>query len=244
MVDGEGRRERGVGLAVLWDTALDGAAALLLGGLLLDAVAPPQHLPWRPLRLSDPLGAATAGKLARAAADPASCRGVLSEGGVRFRELPERTSGEFCAVRNAVAITGGTTRLSPAAPAMTCPGALGVALWDRQVLRPAARETLGAGAAAVEHNGTYACRRQYGAATGRVSEHALANALDVAGVRLADGRQVTVAGDFRDEGAEGDFMRRVRRGGCAVFRVVLSPDYNAAHRDHLHLDQGPFRACR
>ena len=27
------------------------------------------------------------------------------------------------------------------------------------------------------------------------------------------------------------------------FDAVLSPDYNAAHRDHLHLDRGRYRAC-
>ena len=33
-------------------------------------------------------------------------------------------------------------------------------------------------------------------------------------------------------------------GGCRFFDGVLSPDYNAAHRDHLHLDRGPWWFCR
>ena len=228
----------------LWSLLLDAAVALLLGGLLLDRYAPPQDLPWKPLRIGDPIGRATFGKIQAAGADPALCRRVLREGGVRFADLPERTSGEFCAVRDAVSITGGTTQLSPAGPAMTCRVALAFAVWDRQVLQPAAREELGRRATAIEHYGTYACRRQYGAATGRVSEHATANAFDVAGVRLAGGRLVTVASDYRDEGEEGAFMRRLRRGGCAVYRVVLGPDYNAPHGDHFHFDQGAFRICR
>ena len=232
------------GWAGAWALLLDAAMALLLGGLLLDRYAPPQDLPWKPLRLGDPIGRATFAKVVLASADPERCRRVLREGGVRFTDLPQRTSGEFCEVRNAVRITGGTTTLRPAGPAMTCPLALGFALWDRQVLQPVAREELGRRVAAVEHYGTYSCRRQYGAATGRVSEHATANAFDVAGVRLAGGRTVTVLGDYRDEGRDGAFLRRVRRGGCAVFKVVLSPEYNAAHRDHFHFDQGAFRACR
>jgi hypothetical protein len=40
----------------------------------------------------------------------------------------------------------------------------------------------------------------------------------------------------------------VRDGACRLFATVLSPDYNAAHRDHLHLDEAKrgamWRACR
>ena len=44
--------------------------------------------------------------------------------------------------------------------------------------------------------------------------------------------------------AERAFLREIRDGACDLFRVVLGPDYNAAHRDHFHLDMGAFRACR
>jgi hypothetical protein len=53
-----------------------------------------------------------------------------------------------------------------------------------------------------------------------------------------------VVKDFRDDGANGRFLRRARDGACPWFRAVLSPDYNAAHADHLHLDMGRFSACR
>jgi hypothetical protein len=234
----------GRALSSLWVALLDIGVIPLLAGLVVDQFAPPQHLPWKPLRISEPIGAATWLKVQRAGADPAACRRVLREGGVRLVEEPSRRSGEFCAVEDAVRLTGGTTPMAPTAPVMTCRVALGFAVWDRQVLQPAARETLSAPVRRIEHYGTYACRRQYGSATGRPSEHATANAFDVAGVVLSDGRRLTVASDFRDEGPEGVFLRRVRRGACEAFRVVLSPDYNAAHADHLHLDQGAFRACR
>ena len=41
-----------------------------------------------------------------------------------------------------------------------------------------------------------------------------------------------------------DFLRQVRDGACHGFSVVLGPDYNAAHRDHFHLDRGHYRVCR
>jgi len=228
--------------------ALAGAVAflldLLLAGLLvfalIDRLAPPQDLPWKPFSLNQPMGLATAGKLSRIAADPAACRAALREGGVRFVEGETRETG-FCSTRDTVRMAGD---LVPAAPVMACPLALGYVLWDRQVLAPAAREILGARLTRVDHYGTYACRTIYGRPGERPSQHARAQALDVAGFRFADGRRATIAGDFRADSDKGRFVRAARDGACRVFGAVLSPDYNRAHADHLHLDQSPYRLCR
>ena len=227
-------------LSELWVWAL----LLAAGFLAADAYTPPQHLPWKPLRLADPIGAASGMKIAKLENDPVACRAVLTEGGVTTAEHPPRDNGDFCTITNALSVRGGTTPLRPAAPVMTCPVALSFALWERQVLQPAARAILGAEVAAIDHYGTYACRRVYGQEGGRVSQHASANALDVAGFRLSDGRRVTVAAAWGDDGAEGRFLRAVRDGACGSFETVLGPEYNAAHRDHLHLDRGPYRVCR
>lgn len=213
--------------------------------LLTDAWVPPQHLPWTPLSLDHPPGAATAVKLMRIEGDRDACRAVLDGGGVRVADRPDdRGDAGFCALRNVVTVRAGATPLRPAGPVLTCPVALSYALWERQVVRPAAREHLGAELAAVEHYGSYACRRVGGGEGGRPSEHATANALDVAGFRMADGRRVTVASDWADDGPEGRFLKAVRDGACGTFETVLGPEYNAAHRDHLHLDRGPYRVCR
>jgi hypothetical protein len=60
---------------------------------------------------------------------------------------------------------------------------------------------------------------------------------------------VSVVNDWTAGGAEAAFLREVRDGACRVFATVLSPDYNAAHRDHLHFDQAArgargWRGCR
>lgn len=222
--------------AFLLDMVL--AGALLFG--LVDRLAPPQDLPWKPFSLNQPLGLATAGKLSRIVADPAACRVALSEGGVTFTDQPVREEG-FCSTRDTLRFA---SRLAPAAPIMTCPMALSYVLWERQVLAPAAREILGSSLRRVDHYGTYACRTIYGRSGERPSQHARANALDVAGFRLADGRKLSIIGDFRDPGPEGRFLRATRDGACRVFGAVLSPDYNAAHADHLHLDQSPYHLCR
>lgn len=228
--------------------ALAGAVAflldLLLAGLLVfalvDRLAPPQDLPWKPFSLDQPIGLATAGKLSRISADPVACRAALREAEVKFVEGERRDAG-FCSTRDTLRMAGD---LAPAAPVMTCPLALGYALWDRQVLTPAARDIVGSRLTRVDHYGTYACRTIYGRPGERPSAHAKAAALDVAGFRFADGRRATVAADFRTDSAEGRFVRAARRGACQVFGTVLSPDYNAAHRDHLHLEGSGYRLCR
>ena len=228
-------------LAGLLALILDLALAALLLGVAVARWAPPEDLPWTPLRLDQPVGLATGAKFAVAVRDPAQCRLVLGEGGIRFVEEPERVNGA-CATRNTVRLQGQT--LSPAAPVMTCPEALAYAFWTRHDVAPAAQAELGEPISRVEHYGTFACRNVYGRATGMRSQHAYANALDVAAFRTTSGRRVSVLKDFRDPGPDGRFLRRARDGACRWFGAVLSPDYNAAHRDHLHLDMGRFRACR
>ena len=73
---------------------------------------------------------------------------------------------------------------------------------------------------------------------------ARADAVDVAGFRLANGAKVSVLDDWRDPGPKGRFLHRIRDEGCRLYRVALSPDYNAAHRNHLHFDMSPYRLCR
>jgi hypothetical protein len=225
----------------LWASLLDVALLALLVAWAVDRWAPPQDLPWKPLRLADPPGLATGVKFARAAADPAACRAVLREGGMRFSEEPSRRRG-YCSTENAVRLR--EPLLSPAAPTMTCPAALAYVFWVRHAVQPAAAQIAGGRVSRIEHYGTYACRNVYGRADGRPSEHAGANALDVAAFRLADGRRISVAQSFRDPGAEGAFLRATRDGACDWFRATLSPDYNAAHHDHLHLDYGRYGVCQ
>jgi len=231
-------------LADLWSGLVQLAVAAVLLFGLLDRLIPPWHLPWKPLRIEDPVGRATAMKIARLGDDPAACLAVLREGGVRVEPAPVRDDGGFCVVENPVRMRAGLTAAAPSDVVMRCPLAVGLSIWERHELQPAARETLGAEVRRIDHYGTYACRRMYGAATGRPSEHARANAFDFAGVRLADGRRITVAADWPRTDAESRFLRRVRDGACRVFQVTLSPEYNRAHADHLHLDMGPWRACR
>jgi hypothetical protein len=117
-------------------------------------------------------------------------------------------------------------------------------LFEAHALQPAARRHFGREVTRVVHFGSYACRNVNHREMGRRSEHATANALDIAGFVLADGTRIMLAEDWDGAGARAAFLRDVRAGACRFFDVVLGPDFNEAHRDHFHLDMGRFRACR
>jgi hypothetical protein len=218
------------------------AAAGVLGLGLAERAVPPERAPWKPLSLADPVGPATRFKVARIGGEPEQCRAVLRRAGVPFTPVASRGAGPGCAIADAVTL-GGAPSLSPARPVLTCREALALAVWRRQVVGPAARDLLGQDVARLDHLGSYACRRIYNRSQGAMSQHATANAIDVAGFRLADGSVVRVRTSWRDSGPRGRFLHRVRDGACAVFGTTLSPDYNAAHADHLHLDMGQTGLC-
>jgi hypothetical protein len=227
--------------------ALAGFGALLLYG---HARRHPEDVPWTELDLARPVGAFTGRKLA--GLDGARCQMLLARAGVRFTRLPDRGAGAPCGYRHAVRFAPGGSlaiRYRPADLGAQCPVAAALALWEWHVVQPAAQRHFGRGVASIDHYGSYACRRLYGREAGGWSEHARANAVDIAGFTLAGGRRIGVLQGWRRGGAEGAFLREVRDGACRLFSTVLSPDYNAAHSNHLHLDEAPrgawgWRACR
>jgi hypothetical protein len=213
----------------------------------------PEDVPWTELDLGQPVGAFTGRKLASLSGKAETCRSLLRRAGIRFTALPPLGSKDQCGYDDAVRFEPGGGALAigyrPAGLGTSCPVAAGLALWDWHVVQPAALRHFGVGVARIEHFGSYSCRRIYGRSQGAWSEHASANAVDVAGFRLADGRRITVAGDWRGDGAKASFLHDVRDGACRLFATTLSPDYNEAHSDHLHLDQAKrgamgWRACR
>ena len=204
----------------------------------------PQHDPWAPLDLRAERGWATATKLASLRGDVAECRAVLRRSEVAFTPLDATGEG---ACRREDRLTIGDLPLSPAAPQVSCPVAAGLYLWVEKDVQAAAQAIFGSPVQRIEQLGTYSCRRMYNAADAPWSEHATGNAIDISAFVLANGRRVSLLGGWAGEEDEARFLRDVRDAACDSFGTVLSPDYNAAHADHLHLDQGRnpgFGACR
>lgn len=172
------------------------------------------------------------------------CRADLDRERVEFRTVPDRLHENGCSVLGAVRLTDIGTPTSGLA-AMKCPLARQYARWVRDIVQPAARQLLGNEVRRIESYGTYACRPVNGREGARLSEHGLANAVDVAGFTLADGRRVSVLEGWNGEDAAvRTFLRAAHRGGCTLFRVAMGPESNALHRDHLHFDLGQGRYCR
>lgn len=198
----------------------------------------PQDVPWTRLDLADPVGRFTPRKLVGLGDDFPQCRALLSAAGVGDITVPPRHAGESCGYDDGMRLTsrGRSSAFAPAGLVTSCPVAAALLLFERQVLQPAARRNFGQPVTAVDHAGSYSCRRPYGRSDGPFSEHATADAVDIIGVRLADGTRISVLKDWQAGGTKQTFLRDIRDGACGLFATTLSPDYNAAHADHLHLD--------
>jgi hypothetical protein len=75
---------------------------------------------------------------------------------------------------------------------MTCPLAAGLFAWLKDKVQPDAKAMLGTEVVKLHNATSYACRNRYGSATTPLSEHALANALDVSDFVFASGEHITV----------------------------------------------------
>lgn len=202
---------------------------------------PRQWNPWAPLNVQDPPNVLTGFKLMRVQQDPALCAQALSSSSLKYDALPDSTPAADCPLENSVRVRGSEVSFNSSYLA-TCKLAVAFALFEHHGLQPAAQEVFGQPVTRVEHFGSFACRNIGNSQ--RRSQHASANALDIASFRLRDGQRITLARDWKGEGDEARFLRKVRDAACEHFNITLGPEYNAAHHDHFHVDMGMFRLCR
>jgi hypothetical protein len=205
-------------------------------------IVPSRWNPWAPLAIADAPNVLTRYKMSRLDHDPAACIAALAGAQMRFTPLPDRESGPGCGFTNAVRVEATTAGVEPFS--LSCRSAVALALWERHFMQPAAVRDFGVPVARLEHFGSYACRNVNGSASGRRSQHATADALDVAAFVLRDGRRISVRTGWNGNPREREFLREIHAGACRVFDTVLGPEYNASHHDHLHLDRGSFHVCR
>jgi hypothetical protein len=175
------------------------------------------------------------------------CFTDLSREEVRYSPLPDRDYGGGCVVQGAVQLLDVGVPITNL-KAITCPLARTFIGWLRYAVAPAAHQILGSDLVRVETFGTYSCRGVIGrGAEGArtISEHSFANAVDVSGFVLADGRKVMIIDGWKSSDPEiREFLEVIHKSACKRFQTVLSPDYNAAHYNHLHLDMGKGPFCR
>jgi hypothetical protein len=172
-----------------------------------------------------------------------ACYADLNAAGIRYTPLPDQDFGGGCNARGAVRLSDIGTPITNTG-AITCPLARNFAAWVRNAVKPAARQIYRQEIVRVETFGTYSCRNIYGGRSGRLSQHAFANAIDVSAFVLADGQRITLLQGWHGDSRSQQFLRLIHTSACRRFPTVLSPDYNAAHANHFHLDMSGQNFCR
>jgi hypothetical protein len=116
--------------------------------------------------------------------------------------------------------------------------------WVREDLGKAL-ESFGARLATIESYGSYSCRSRNNIVGAKLSEHGKANAIDIHGFRLSDGKAIIPT----DTLAASTLREVIRQSACERFNTVLGPGSDGYHEDHIHLDlldRPPrhFRLCQ
>ena len=216
------------------------AAALLLSLLAACGSAPSPSLPPPPpLALVDP---------------DTACLRDLEAVNAAFQPLASFGEGN-CSIANPVRLSGSATIMWSRPGILSCPMARTLTHFEADTVQPLAAKYFGQPVRKLLHLGTYDCRSKRNNTTdaeaakmgiskgGRLSEHAQGRAIDFAGIELADGSVVTVKKDWHGNTAAGHFLRDLARESCRTFNVVLTPNHDRLHHDHIHLDIGPHTLC-
>jgi hypothetical protein len=134
--------------------------------------------------------------------------------------------------------------------------------WLSESVQPQAKASFNSSVTKL-HVGSYTCRNRNGGADAPLSEHALANAIDISDFILASGERVAVIDSspsdnpplpvpnpdrtssstvsmqrvsVRLNDPERAFLKSVHDDACAIFGTALGPGADEAHKSHLHLD--------
>lgn len=217
--------------------------AIVWGGINPDRAIPVGWNPLAPLRVSDPITPISQWRFRRTIADPELCIAALT-GAADFETLPDLAQSEQCYIRPRVDLSSAGS--VPIRPVETrCAIALSMAMWTEHSLKPAAIE-MGTRLSEIDHIGSYNCRqmRTENGGTGRMSTHATASAIDISGFRFENGERIRLIDDWDGAEAKAIYLRKAKDGACDWFRLTLSPDYNALHADHFHLQSVGWGGCR
>ena len=188
---------------------------------------------------------------------PSACQVRMTERIIAvFQSIPAitraaRGCGAGDVVRLETILLPDNTRVAMSPPAtMRCTMAEAVAHWVRDDVTPAFAKAgglaggLAGGVRAIDNYASYDCRGRNNVATARTSEHGYANALDIRGVRLADGKFV----QWTDRTVAKDVRETLRKDSCARFTTVLGPGSDGHHEEHIHVDlaerRGGYRLCQ
>jgi len=205
----------------------------------LDAVPSVDPLPasLRPKERPDAVTQAVARRQA------GSVCGVVDIQGEKVAPIRGRIAG--CGVAEPVKVRSvAGVRLSTPAT-MDCRTAKALRRWVEDGVQPAVG-TQGGGVRQLRVVAHYACRTRNHQAGAKISEHGKGRAIDIAGIGLQDGSEISLLRDW-GRGEKGRALREMWRAACGPFGTVLGPEADAFHKDHFHFDTARYRSgsyCR
>jgi hypothetical protein len=184
-----------------------------------------------------------------AAPEPSACRRALTEEVAIAPSIPDIHGPGGCGgedlVRLEAVVLADKRRvaLTPAAT-LRCKMAMAIADWVRTDVAPLAAG-LGSPLSALDNYDSYECRARNRIVGAQLSEHGRANALDVRGFKLADGRSIGLT----DRTVPHELRETVLQSVCARFPTVLGPGSDWYHEEHIHLDlmerrNSSYRICQ
>lgn len=172
---------------------------------------------------------------ARFTAEGSVC-GVAAIKGETIGDVP---GAGACGVRDAVRVTSvGGIALSQAAT-LNCGTAKALNGWVQGSAKPIIGKT-GGGLTGLKVAAHYVCRTRNHKRGARLSEHSYGNAIDISEFLLADGRALSVRGDWGG-GKRGRIMKDLHSSACGPFGTVLGPNSDRYHKSHFHFDTADYR---
>jgi hypothetical protein len=182
------------------------------------------------------------------APQPSACRLALTEEIAIAPSIPDIQGPGGCGgtdlVKLEAVVLPGKHRVAvtPAAT-LRCSMATAIADWVRTDLVPLT-EKLGSEPGMLDNFDSYECRGFNRVPGAHLSEHGHANALDVRGLKLADGRTISLT----DRTVSRELREAILHSVCARFTTVLGPGSDWYHEDHIHLDlmerRNDYRICQ
>lgn len=188
-----------------------------------------------------------------------TCRDLLKDLSITYEEAEPIGGPGACGIAAPIRITalgGPKSQVEIKPPAvLNCALAAATARWMHSKVQIAALAAYGERVVGITNVSSYVCRRRNNKKDGRLSEHALGNALDVAAFTLASGKVITVRDGWRSgkketlveevvskvvapETEDSRFLSQAHKGACDIFSTILGPDADKYHVDHFHLDLG------
>lgn len=210
-------------------------AAVTLGYAVYSGriAVPERYNPFTPLDVHAPPGPLTALKRWRTIHDSRLCEATLARSGLVYRPVEDTSNSDGCELKDVLRITQSEHVRFSAPFLATCPLAVGMAFFERQYLQPAAVELFGERVTRIEHVGSDVCRNVNHQHDAALSQHAHANAIDLTGFVLGDGRRITLAR------WDGPFARCVVPAPGSRRRVPCIPHDPRSRIQHLAQDPLP-----